>query len=242
FAALNVGAAGDLRVFPAGGGVPLVSTLNYNGNTPNIANAAVVPLGTGGVITVQADAVSIDLIVDVNGYYEGSGTLQLSQSRRAILDQFWTPQNGTALGLTTVGLAPWLLKSDGAEIWVANASGTVSRVRASDGKLLAIWTGATNAFGVLVAMGKILVPGQTMPGTLYSIDPSQAAGSVTTVASNLGNVPTGIAFDGARVWTANQVSGSVSIVTPGATIPWAVTTVTTGFSAPLGALYDGANA
>ncbi len=69
FAALNVGGAGDLRVFPAGGSVPLVSTLNYNGNTPNIANAAVVPLGTGGAITVEADAVGIDLIIDVNGYY-----------------------------------------------------------------------------------------------------------------------------------------------------------------------------
>ncbi len=68
FGALNVGAAGDLRVFPAGGAVPTVSTMNYNANTPNIANAAIVPLG-GGAITVQADAVSVDLIIDVNGYY-----------------------------------------------------------------------------------------------------------------------------------------------------------------------------
>jgi hypothetical protein len=75
FAALNVGAAGDLRVFPTGGGVPLVSTLNYNANTPNIANAAVVPLGTGGAVTVQADAVAIDLIIDVNGYYDNSGVI-----------------------------------------------------------------------------------------------------------------------------------------------------------------------
>jgi hypothetical protein len=75
FGALNVGATGDLRIFPAGGAVPLVSTLNYNANTPNIANAAVVPLGTGGAITVQADAVQIDLIIDVNGYYSpGDGT------------------------------------------------------------------------------------------------------------------------------------------------------------------------
>ena len=78
FGALNVASAGDLRVFPAGGGLPLVSTLNYNGSTPNIANAAVVPLG-GGAITVRADAVSIDLIIDVNGYYydyfSGSGIL-----------------------------------------------------------------------------------------------------------------------------------------------------------------------
>jgi hypothetical protein len=75
FTALNVGGGGDLRVFPAGGGVPLVSTMNYNANTPNIANAAVVPLGTGGAITVQADAVAIDLIIDVNGYYDNSGVI-----------------------------------------------------------------------------------------------------------------------------------------------------------------------
>jgi hypothetical protein len=73
FGALNVGGAGDLRVFPAGGDVPLVSTLNYNASTPNIANAAIVPLGTGGAITVQADAVAIDLIIDANGYFAQSG-------------------------------------------------------------------------------------------------------------------------------------------------------------------------
>jgi hypothetical protein len=67
--ALNVGGGGDLRVFPAGSSVPLVSTLNYSASTPNIANAAIVPLGSGGGVTVQADAVSIDLIIDVNGYY-----------------------------------------------------------------------------------------------------------------------------------------------------------------------------
>ena len=71
FTALDVSGAGDLRVFPAGSAAPLVSTLNYNANTPNIANAAVVPLGTGGAITVQADATTINLIIDVNGYYGG---------------------------------------------------------------------------------------------------------------------------------------------------------------------------
>jgi hypothetical protein len=166
----------------------------------------------------------------------------LRGSRRAALDQFWTTQNDTVLGLTTVGTGPRLLKSDGADIWVANIGGnSVSRVRASDGKLLETWTGATSALGLLVAMGRILVTGQTSPGNLYSIDPSQAAGAVTTVASNLGNGPNGITFDGARVWTANIGSGSVSIVTPGATTPWTVTTVTTGFADSIGALYDGAN-
>jgi hypothetical protein len=163
-------------------------------------------------------------------------------SRRAALDQLWATQNSTVLGLTTVGTGPQLVKSDGADIWVANTSGaSVSRVRSSDGKLLETWTGASSAFGVLVAMGRILVTGQTSPGNLYRIDPGQAVGGVTTVASNLGDFPVGITFDGARVWTANFVGGSVSIVTPGATIPWTVTTVTTGFSSPRGALYDGGN-
>jgi hypothetical protein len=73
FAALNIPGPGDLRVFPAGSGFPLVSTMNYNANSPNLANAAIVALGTGGAITVHADAVSVDLLIDVNGYYSTQG-------------------------------------------------------------------------------------------------------------------------------------------------------------------------
>src|SRR5215470_15189721 len=62
-------------------------------------------------------------------------------SRRAALDQFWTTQNASVLGVTTVGNSPGLLSSDGADIWVPDTTdGTVSRVRASDGKLLETWT------------------------------------------------------------------------------------------------------
>ncbi len=161
-------------------------------------------------------------------------------SRRAILNQFWTTQNDTVLGLTTAGSAPRLLASDGSDIWVANAGGSVSHVRGGDGKLLETWTGATSAYGVLVAIGRVFVTGSGSSGSLYLIDPSQTAGGVTTVASSLGNSPIGIAFDGLRIWTANYFGGSVSIVTPGVTIPWTVTTVATGFDHPVGILYDAA--
>jgi hypothetical protein len=51
-----------------------------------------------------------------------------------------------------------------------------------------------------------------------------------------------MAYDGSRIWTANAgPSGSVSIVTPGATIPWTCATVTGGFNSLFGILYDGAN-
>ena len=163
------------------------------------------------------------------------------KSKRAALDQFWTNNGSNALALTTVGTGPQLVKSDGADLWVANAfSGSVSRVRASDGaKLGADWTGASFAIGVLVATGKVFVTGGTNPGSLYQIDPAQAPGPVTNLTASLGNSPRGIAFDGQRIWTANLGSpGSVSIVTLN---PLSVSTITTGFSAPEGIAFDGTN-
>jgi hypothetical protein len=172
-------------------------------------------------------------------------------SRRAALNQSWTtaPHWDIGLGLTTVGAEPSLLQSDGTDLWVPNfADGTVTRVRASDGRVLETWTGATNAYGALCAMGRVFVTNDTTasetPGSLYMIDPTQPAGDVTVVASPLGVTPLGIAFDGSRIWTANYAGGgptvgSVSIVTPGPTIPWSVTTVTTGFHNPWDIVFDG---
>src|SRR6185369_853061 len=158
--------------------------------------------------------------------------------KRAALDQFWTTQTSNNLGLTTVGNGPALIKFDGSDLWVANfPDGTVSRVKASDGRVLETWTGATGALGVLVAMGKVFVTGQWSPGKLYQIDPTQAVTAVTTVTSSLGNTTIGIAFDGQRIWTAN-LGGSVSIVTLN---PLSVNTVTTGFGGCTGLVFDGTN-
>jgi hypothetical protein len=159
-------------------------------------------------------------------------------SRRAALNQFWTPTSD-GLGLTTVGGTPQLVESDGTDLWVASFNNSVSRVRASDGKLLDTWTGADFAFGVLAAKGFIFITGNTVNpgGSLYRIDPTQPAGSVTTLTNSLGAFTRGIAFDGARVWTANA-GGSISIVTLN---PFSVAPVTAGFNQPLGILYDGAN-
>jgi hypothetical protein len=163
-------------------------------------------------------------------------------SRRAALGQWWTPQGESAIGRTPIAAAATAVRSDGADLWVAHTfpSHTVTRARASDGRLLETWTGATRAADVVVAMGAVFVAGNTNPGQLYRIDPTQPAGAVTTVADALGASPNALAFDGARFWTAND-SGSVSIVTPGPALPWAVTTVSAGFSQPRGIVFDGVN-
>ena len=64
-------AGGDLRVFPAGAGLPLVSALNWNAGQTR-ANNAVIQLGPSGDITVHPDQPSgtVHLIFDVTGYFQ----------------------------------------------------------------------------------------------------------------------------------------------------------------------------
>jgi hypothetical protein len=165
-------------------------------------------------------------------------------SKRAALNQWWTtiPQYDFGLGTTSVGDTARLVQSDGIDIWVANlSSDTVSRVRASDGKLIETWTGATAAYGVLSAMNRIFVTGARNPGYLYMIDPSQPAGTVTTVASELFYRPSAMAFDGARIWIANYDAPTVTIVTPGATLPWVTEILPIEQARAHGLVYDGAN-
>lgn len=159
-------------------------------------------------------------------------------SKKAVTEKWWTPHTVNSLTLTNVGDTPVQVKFDGTDLWVANSgSATVMRIRPSDGKLLDTWTGATQAYGIVCAIGRIFVTGNTNPGSLYMIDPTQSAGTVTTLTSSLGAGALGIAFDGGRIWTANQ-SGSVSIVSLN---PTQVTTVSTGFDQPGGILFDGDN-
>src|SRR5664280_1066764 len=62
---------GDLRVFPGSGVAPNASTLNWEANILALANAAVVPLGGAGSITVQVDGPgTVDIFFDVNGYFQ----------------------------------------------------------------------------------------------------------------------------------------------------------------------------
>jgi hypothetical protein len=75
---VNASGAGDIRIYPGGGTLPLVSTLNYlAGQT--IANAAVVGVTANAQISVRADVHGTHLVIDVNGYYAsypaGNGTL-----------------------------------------------------------------------------------------------------------------------------------------------------------------------
>jgi hypothetical protein len=158
-------------------------------------------------------------------------------NRRAVAEKWWTPQTANDLTLTDVGNFPDQVKFDGTNLWVANnSSSTVTKVRPEDGKVLETWTGATAASAIVCAKGRVFITGQTLPGSLFMIDPTQSPGAVTAVTSSLANSPAGIAFDGSRIWVAQ--GNSISIVSFN---PTTVTTVSTGFIDAVGVLYDGAN-
>jgi hypothetical protein len=100
---------GDIRVFPAGTATPTVSTLNWEASIVALANAAVVPLGTGGAITVQMDATAAltDIFVDVNGYYAGTqaaggGTFNLHTDN---IYAIWGESTAASGGYGTIGRA-----------------------------------------------------------------------------------------------------------------------------------------
>lgn len=64
-------ADGDLRVFPAGSGVPLASAINFRAGQVR-ANNAILALGAAGAVSVQTDMPSgaVHLVLDVVGWFE----------------------------------------------------------------------------------------------------------------------------------------------------------------------------
>jgi uncharacterized repeat protein (TIGR01451 family) len=62
---------GDLRIYPSGSALPLVSTINYSPGQTR-ANNAIAVLSASGGLAVQCDqaAGTVDLILDVNGFFK----------------------------------------------------------------------------------------------------------------------------------------------------------------------------
>ncbi len=71
FDILGTSSNGVLVVSPAGSTGTSQALVNWGPNTGQVDNASVVPLGTGGAIAVSPNqgGGSIDLVIDVNGYY-----------------------------------------------------------------------------------------------------------------------------------------------------------------------------
>jgi DNA-binding beta-propeller fold protein YncE len=157
-------------------------------------------------------------------------------SRRAALNQWWTPQNTDWTQTITLGGSPQFCAADGANIWVSTSQGNIVQLEASTGLNLNHWFGGVALAAVLVVGGEVFATENMSTGVLDSFYPWVGPRAVLSYGP-FGSYPAGLAFDGTNIWTANE-GGSVSIMDPQI---GTLNTVTTGFESLDGILYDGAN-
>ena len=140
---------GYVLLYPQGGPQPGVSTLNFTANQ-TVANAALVPLGAAGGITV-ATAVSVtDFVIDTNGYYGASDT----DPSNAFIGYNAGNHSTTGAKSTAIGFNTLATVSDGFgtaagyhALWSANSAYTNTAIGASA-------AGATFDSQQVVAFGK----------------------------------------------------------------------------------------
>jgi S-layer family protein len=177
-------------------------------------------------------------------------------SHRAALGQWWTtkPHYSAGFNYTTgVGNAPTLVQSDGTDLWVVNSGDTtISRVKASDGKVLDAIALSDNiisvnaVFAPLVALNHVFVTATASLSSapsgpaLIFFSAADPAGTLNAIHLNTHN-PKGIAFDGNRIWVAGTGlgvlgRGGLDIID---VERLSVTSVSTGFVSPEGLVYDG---
>ncbi|MGE0881726.1 MAG: beta strand repeat-containing protein [Acidimicrobiia bacterium] len=111
--AVNPADAGYVTAFAKGASQPTVSNINVYYENQIIANQVVVPVGTGGAISLY-NFKGVDLVVDVNGYYtdttataSSSGLfVGLSPSRFLDTRTSQRPADGSTTNLTIAGTTP----------------------------------------------------------------------------------------------------------------------------------------
>ncbi len=147
FTVWNTTSYGDFKIYPKGAAVSPVSTLNWGPGTLMLANAAVVPLGAGGGITVVNEgAGTVDLFFDVNGYYSPLGVVNSVNTLSGAV----TLGAGTNVTITPAGQT-LTIAAAGASLPAGVANQTLRHNGSS-------WTanGALTSDGSNVAIGGIL--------------------------------------------------------------------------------------
>lgn len=177
----NTTAASFLTAYPAGASQPLASNLNWvAGET--IANRVVVPIGSNGQITVFNHSGSVDVVVDVDGYFTASGfapsaaTLFSPMTPVRVLD---TRANGETLGAG----ATLTLQLGGVAGIPSNASAVVTNVTATDttaSSYFTVYPGGTRP----LASDLNWVAGETIPNLTVATLSSSGA---TTIYNHSGS-------------------------------------------------------
>ena len=230
-----------LTVYPADAARPLTSNLNWTSSSAPTPNQVTVGLSAAGSLKVFNNTGSVDVIIDIVGYYVASAggpagpagpaglvgpagpVNRISKDQIALLR--WDRDPGRA-GVFPTGTGPQGVAFDGANIWVTNdGSATVSKINPVTGAKVDYATGV-NPSGVAFDGTNIWVA-NTGDATVSKINPNGAAPG-TPINYTTGNNPYAVAFDGTNIWVANYGGATVSKINPNGAAPGAPINYTTG--------------
>lgn len=122
--------------------------------------------------------------------------------------------DGTVLA-TIPGVQPTSLAFDGANIWVADfAASTVTKIRATDGASLGVYTPGPLA-GALAFDGSSVWVASQAAGTLVRLQTSN--GTILNTVS-VGCSPVRVAFDGANIWAGCNNGSVVKVLASSGTV------------------------
>jgi DNA-binding beta-propeller fold protein YncE len=168
-------------------------------------------------------------------------------SKRAAIGKWWDAKHPNFQFVKTFSadLDPQLIACDGHAVWVAwSGSGSLSRhnshANAPFEEQVYRWTGAPNAHGILAVGETAFIVSNEPIGKLYTT--SASFNTTLLISSDVGPAPFALTTDGDFLWIANYgnfpSTGGVTRIRPDNS---AKQSFTSGFTHPVGILFDGAN-
>ena len=229
-------ANGFVATYPGDEPNPGTATLNFVAGQAPTPNAAIIPLAADGSFNVFNKFGSVNLVIDVNGFYQPSSNVgatgpqgpagpagsdgatgaqgpagpvnRISDEQIAVLA--WYEDPGAAATIA-VGTSPSGVAYDGTNIYVTNFnSASVSVINPTTNTVTTTIAVGTRPFGVAYDGTNIYV---TNNGS-NSVSVINPATNTVTTTIGVGSLPYGVAYDGTNIWVANTGSNSVSKLIP----------------------------
>ena len=161
-----------------------------------------------------------------------AGVLGVNPLQVALLKWFPAYQSSVSFN---VGAWPLGITFDGANIWVGNQDGTVTKLVAATGAVVGTYPSGSGATGLAFDGANIWVANPN-GNTITKLRASDGA-CEGTCTFTVGTYPWGLAFDGANIWVTSSGGNYVSKVSSSGAV---LGNYPVG-NAPLGLVFDGAN-